>query len=251
MYGIVNAMKMAISSQEIKDLLRECAEIGLDNFIQDELLKNVPIFNALAAFYKFGNTLREKKIKDNILRFLLQLEDIELEERQAFLEKLNNEDKNDRIFEQLILLLEKLNESVKAEMVGNLFRIYVVGKLSLHTFLRCCAIVERAYISDLIIAYQRFFHIIGKQSIDQTFYNSLVDNSIQLSDLNYNLMNLGIISKDLRLLTHEFKIKHDLGEGELYGASSLNYVGKAIVTYIIYDYNSERFKSYLYQTIVL
>ncbi|RQO73967.1 hypothetical protein DBR43_00740 [Pedobacter sp. KBW06] len=251
MNSVINAMKMAIGSQEIIDLVKEYAEMGLDEFMEDDILKNIPLLNTIGAFYKFGNTLRERKIKLNVLRFLQQLEHIDLEERQAFLEKLNNEDQSGRIFEQLMLLLEKLDETVKAEMLGNLFRIYIVGKLSRHTFFRCCAIVERAYIADLILAYQRFYYIIGKQSIDQTIYNSLVDSSIQLSDLNYNLMNLGIISKDLKLLTLEFKMKHDLGEGELYGKSSLNYVGRAIVTYIIYDYNSERFRSYLNQAIVL
>lgn len=148
---IVKSFKQTIASDETIGLVKDYAEIALDSILKDGMLKEIPIFGTLVSIYKIGSSLRDRHNFKKIAIFLNGLKDIPEVERQAFLSKLHEEDKyRESIFEKILLLLERLDESRKAEFVGNLFKLYIMEVIDKNKFLRLSGIVERAAIYDLL-----------------------------------------------------------------------------------------------------
>lgn len=109
--------------------------------ITEGLVKELPILKTVSAFYKFGKTVREQHTILKLIKFLSRLDEVSEQEKAQFLLTLGDEDKAGKLFEQLIIQIDRLEDAVKAEMIGNIFRIYMLGKLTRHTFLRSCAVL--------------------------------------------------------------------------------------------------------------
>ena len=76
--------------------------------------------------------------------------DIPEEEKKKFLKKLDANPKFRRkVGETLVLLLDRLDDMEKPELVGKLFKAYMLGRIEFPAFQRLAAAVERAYLPDL------------------------------------------------------------------------------------------------------
>ena len=154
--NIVKSFRQTIASDETMELVKDYSELTLDSVLEEGTFKEIPIIGTLVSLYKIGNSLRERHHFKKIAIFLNQLKDIAKAERQAFLLKLDEEDKyRESIFEKVLLTLERLDESHKAEFVGNLFKLYIMEVIDKNKFLRLSGIVERANLYDLLALHYR------------------------------------------------------------------------------------------------
>lgn len=150
-YKIVESFRNGIISDEIISVAKDFSEIAFDSFLNDGTLKDIPFFGSLLSIYKIGASLNEKRIIKKIAVFLAQLSDISLNDRKMFLDKLSEDDKyKESVFEKVLFLIEKLDETAKAEIMGNLFKLYIMEVLSKEQFFRFSSIVSRALLYDLL-----------------------------------------------------------------------------------------------------
>jgi len=158
---IIKALKDTIGSGPSMDLVKEYAELSLDSFMSEGTLKEIPIINTLLGFYKLGTTFRDLQNIKKITVFINSLQDVPQDDRNKFLEKLEDSDKfRESMFEKIVLTLERLDETAKAEIIGNLFKLYVMEAIDREKFLRLSGIVERAMLYDLLALHyseSRFF----------------------------------------------------------------------------------------------
>lgn len=153
---LTKAFKASINDEAI-NLTKEILDKGLDAAIPDEALKHVPILGAALSIYKVGSTMREWHNLKKIAVFLTRLETLSDQEKTSFLKKIDESDKyRESVFEKVLLLLEHLDETMKAEMIGNLFRNFIRGKVSKGDFLRLSGIVERTFLDDLLTLYYHY-----------------------------------------------------------------------------------------------
>src|SRR5690606_27114115 len=122
MSDIVNDFKSSIFSSEATNLAKDYAEIALDSVLEDGLFKDIPILGSILTLLKIGQSIKEKHLIEKIATFLSCLEDITQEEKDAFLRRLADEDKNEELFKKLLLIIDRIDETLKAEIIGNLFR---------------------------------------------------------------------------------------------------------------------------------
>jgi uncharacterized protein YqgQ len=155
---------------------------------------------------------------------------------------LEDEDKNGELFEKILIVIDRLDEIIKAEMIGNLFRMYVTGVFSKMMFLRCCAIIEQAFVPNLVRLHVLNYFRIG--STDKNFdrFDVYKDNAnSKISE--QNLVNLGV--KTIKYNIKKSSSRSDSNEYELQPKAELNDVGKVLAAFIFYDLNDEQFKRHM------
>ena len=86
-----------------------------------------------------------------IARFLVQLREIPSERREEFARRLEEDPRfRERLAENLLLVLDRLDDSSKPELIGKIFRAYILGRTDYETCTRLCSAVDRAFYADLL-----------------------------------------------------------------------------------------------------
>lgn len=236
---IIQSFKQTIASDETIGLVKDYAELALDAVLNDGIVKEIPIFSTLISLYKIRSSLRDRHNFKKIAIFLNQLKDIPQAERQDFLGKLNEKDKyRESIFEKVLLMLERLDESQKAEFVGNLFRLYIMEVIDKNKFLRLSGIVERANLYDLFALH--YMHSMFDKDWDgeKPYHFHQASHS---SLLSFGLMDQKIVEKYSQR-NRDYGVTGIVDQVLELQVSSL---GKELANYIQYDLNNLDFIEYI------
>lgn len=183
--NIVNSFIDSIESPNINNLREISEEIVLDSILDNELIKEIPVFGLLSKLYNTGLHIREKIFAKKIYNFLYELRNISDEKRKKIYKKIDKNDKyRSRVGDTLIMILDKLNEYEKSSIIGKLFKTYINEEITYSTFIRLTQIVESSFLDDLIDLKKYFKYSNHNKSIYKYF------NDIQRNHLN----NLGVLN---------------------------------------------------------
>lgn len=140
----------SIISNELINLSEDIVEIGIDAFLANGLLKEIPIINSFIELAKVGIGIRDKLFAKKILKFLYELKEIPDGVRREYVNKLNaNSNYSAKVGESLLLIIDKLDDMRKAELIGKLFAYLINGVICYETFLRLSIIIEKCFLPDL------------------------------------------------------------------------------------------------------
>lgn len=239
MSDIIDDFKSSIFSSEATNLAKDYAEIALDSVLEDGLFKDIPILGSILTLFKIGQSIKEKHLIEKIATFLSCLEDITKEEKDAFLRRLADEDKNEELFKKLLLIIDRIDETLKAEIIGNLFRMYIMDVFDKQIFLRCCSIVERAFVPDLIELYLKYNikHDIDAKTVSRF---KEFENRRSTDLTKRNLVNLGLLETNFEVKKGNVR----LGDNEyiLKTSFTINTVGNILKSFMFYDFRKEEFR---------
>lgn len=140
-----------IKNQNARDLFCEHAELVIDSATESEIVDALPVVNILTKGGKFALSYRDHRFILKIERFLHKLSEIPEEEIDAFLEEIEKENLGPKIGDKLLGILERLDESKKAEILGALFKHYIKGGVNKDDFNLLCFAIDRAFIDDLMV----------------------------------------------------------------------------------------------------
>ncbi|MDN3656822.1 hypothetical protein QWZ08_14340 [Ferruginibacter paludis] len=147
---IENQIDNSIISSELTNLTSGITEVGIDGLLENGILKDLPIVSSIISATKIGIAIKERIFLKKVLSFLYQVKDIPINERQKFIEKITGDDKyKTKVGESLLLILDKLNDYTKAELIGKLFAASIKGEIDYNTFLKLSNIIDRCYVPDL------------------------------------------------------------------------------------------------------
>ncbi len=221
----------AVAGDNLKDLALDYSEIVLDSFLKNECVKDIPFFGTLYRTYRATLSIRENIFAKKVYSFLFQLKDIPQQERKAFTEKVTkDENLKYKLGETLIVLLDKLDNLNKPEIIGNLFKAVIEENLSYDLFLRLSSMVYRAFLPD-IISYKQFLTEDPQQKFNQ---EELVNVGILKISLVEKSRNSSVLSKKNEHEKYQ-KIECRLTQ---YGALILKYGFNCNTTYVkahLYD----------------
>lgn len=141
----------SVTSEKLSEIAVDGAELAIDSILHEGLLKDIPI---VGTIYKIGRAsigVREAIFTKKVLKFLQELKDIPLAEREEFLRKLEENAKySNRVGEKLLVLIERLDDIDKSSVIGRLFKAAVAEKIDYETFLKLSSIVDKAFLPDLL-----------------------------------------------------------------------------------------------------
>ncbi len=145
-----------------------------------EEMKDFPWVGPLIKLGKVGKGFMDLKFVWKIGRLLNKAKDIEQEQKEAFLAKLDNKDRK-RMYECLMHLLYTAEEDRKADVMGLVYRDRIMGNIDNDLFLRLCSAVNKVYIDDV----ERLDDYIKPNPKDDYVSNNLYSAGLlKLSDPN-------------------------------------------------------------------
>src|SRR5690606_36938530 len=107
--GIEVKLIEELANDDIKELITDYMEVGLDFFIDNETLKDIPVFGTFYKVYKASTSIREQIFLKKLYAFLFHLKDISANKRKKFIDKIDGSEKEkQQLGLKLIMLIDKL-----------------------------------------------------------------------------------------------------------------------------------------------
>lgn len=148
--GIELSLINEVVGDNLKDMIIDSAEIALDNFLEDGVLKEIPFFGSLYKGIKAIIGIKENIFAKKIYKFLIEIKDIPQSEREIFINKLEENDEfRQKVGEKLIVLIEQLDDLEKPTIIGKLFKANIEGNLSYYEFLKLSSVIQKSFLPDI------------------------------------------------------------------------------------------------------
>jgi len=171
-----------LRNSEIPEVASELAEVSLDTFIDDEIIKDIPILGVSFKIIHSVKGIREKIFEHKLKLFLNEFSNLKKEEIENFRDRLKKDPQFEkRAGETIILLLERHERFEKSVILGKFFHQLIIGKCSHELFLRLSASLDRITIEDLESFYENFSSIndIPEPTKQGLYRSGLLDFSIK------------------------------------------------------------------------
>ena len=195
-------IEKSLLSDDLKKITQDISESIIDSILNDGLLKDIPLISTSIGFYKAGQSFKLRNYIKNLYTFLFQLKDIEAQDKEKFIKRIDdNKNAKNELFERILFIIEKLDNSYKSEIIGKLFKNYIYSKISLNDFLRLSVIIERAFYKDL----KYFLYDNSPRSIEDKENKSILFSEMNRSDAFESLSNLGLLTAQISENVYEQK----------------------------------------------
>lgn len=144
-----NSLDKSIISSEITKVTSDIIEIGIDDFLEDGLLKELPIVKSIIGIKNIGVGIKDKIFLKKVMKFLFEIKSIPEDKRKKFIDKINNSSKySSKVGEKLIVIIDRLDDYDKSKLVGILFQYAIQERIDYNTFLRLSSIIDNIFLSD-------------------------------------------------------------------------------------------------------
>lgn len=145
----VSVLRSACNA-EAKDLAVEWGEFGLDALLGEDVLKHAPMLGTIVKICGISKTIRDRLFARKVWEFLRASPKFTEKEREDFVrEELDDPQRARRLSEAIVLILERLDDLQKTEMLAKIFAAFVRRKIDYGSFRRLTTGLERAFVDDL------------------------------------------------------------------------------------------------------
>ena len=150
MKELEESIEKTLETSDLANINSDLLELTIDSLMEDGIAKDLPIVGSLIGISKFGLKVREQIFLKKILKFLINLNGTTVAERSNFISKIEKEEKyNKKVGLAIILILDKLEDLEKPEIIGKLLAANIKGIINYETFLRISYLVQNLFIPDL------------------------------------------------------------------------------------------------------
>ena len=140
-------------NEQIQDVLVELGEAGLDSFLDDEIIKQVPVLSTLTGVYRIGKGVWELNLYRQMVFFLKGIQDNTVEEDKRlsvirrFKEKPSKE--RNKELEYIILIVSRFVENNRSRLLSKLYIAYLYGRIEWNQFVSYSEIIDRLLPGDV------------------------------------------------------------------------------------------------------
>lgn len=147
--GLGKELISVVTQSELMSSVSDYAELALDAMLEDGVLQDIPVFGTIINLGKATFTISDRLVIKKIGKFLLPLNDIPADKRKKFAEDLEDDQKRKEVGEKVILILDKQDDFVKAELVGEVFRLLILEEINKDDFNMLCHGITVSSLFDL------------------------------------------------------------------------------------------------------
>ena len=160
-----SALVPADPPPELIDVGAGLGEVGLDVILDDGALRDVPVLGSAVGLARATRTIRDRLFLRKVARFFRVMNEADEWERARFAESLGEDPKERaRAGENLLLLLERLDDTRKPGMIGRIYLAFLRGRVDLRTLRLLTDAIDRlqlTYVDDF-----RSFYTLGETPSD-------------------------------------------------------------------------------------
>ena len=74
------------------DVFADYVEIGIDSLLDDSIIKEIPVIKTVNSVFKIGKSINTAFFYKKLITFLVNMNDIGIEERERFIERYVKDD---------------------------------------------------------------------------------------------------------------------------------------------------------------
>ncbi|MFW9874720.1 MAG: hypothetical protein ACFFG0_16555 [Candidatus Thorarchaeota archaeon] len=133
------------------DLNIDFAEIALDSFLVDNIIKEIPVIKSIRSIFKIGCSVKDIFFMKKLLIFFSQYHSGHLADENLleFKKKIDEDSKyKQKVIDNLVIIIERLNSEKKAEILAKLFTAYLEGAYDWDSFLDLSSCIEQLLLVD-------------------------------------------------------------------------------------------------------
>lgn len=138
----------------VEDGIKDYLELGIDSFIEDGILKDLPIVSTIVSGLKIAKNICDRNLLKRTLEFIEELNNgtvsrDKLSEYRLTIEK--NSKKCEKELGRILIYLNNFVDKEKSIILSKLFKAYVAEKITWNEFCEYSEIINRMFIEDLRI----------------------------------------------------------------------------------------------------
>ncbi len=112
-------------------------------------LDGVPILGAATGIWRAHKEVGQQLFMRKVVRFLRETNQTADQDRIDFVDRLKADGKTEEFGEAILLILDRLDDTVKPGILGRLVAAHIRGDLDYDKMMRLTSIVSRCYAEDL------------------------------------------------------------------------------------------------------
>ena len=167
------------------DIIGDYIEIGIDSFIEEGILEEIPFVKSIVGVLKIGKNVHDRNLLRQTLIFIKEFNsgNISKDKLVAYKSTIeNNPKKCEAELGRILLLLNNFIDIKKSIMLSRIFKAYINEKINWNTFCDYAEVINRIFMEDVELLFK--------------IYN---DEKIELNGINIKykigrLNSLGIIN---------------------------------------------------------
>ena len=197
--SLVKNFERSIFDSSSMDIGIDYAELGIDTFITNDVVKEIPILKSIAAVAKIGYNLHERNLYNQTLVFLNEFNNnLNSDKVKSHREKLNNNPK--KLHDELGRVLIILNRNIdleKSKILAKLYSEYINEQYNWDVFCELSDITDKLFITDI-------------KCLKQVFNNNGVRENDEITYNHDRLISIGLLSNDQRsggMIWHQIEVE--------------------------------------------
>jgi len=140
-----------VANSELGGVTSDLAEVALDVFLKDGVLKEIPIIGSIIGLYKGAMAVRDHIFLKKMVYFLSAIKEVPAEIREDMFLRLEKEGHNrNSVGETMLLILDKVDSYNKARLLGLLLKSLSISVIDYSDFERFSSVVANVFIQDLL-----------------------------------------------------------------------------------------------------
>jgi hypothetical protein len=144
------AIVKGVCNPEAEDLAVELGEFEIDSFLDEGVLKEIPVIKTIIACRKTWTAIQDQLFLRKVANFLLACPKFTEAEKENFLNKHLNDPKSAKnLGNTVVLILNKFDDFEKPAMLAKMFAAQVRGRINYADFRRLGAAIDSAFVDDL------------------------------------------------------------------------------------------------------
>ncbi len=145
------ALSDTLVASNLESLTVPLAESIADTFLEEGVVKELPIVGTIVGLAKVGVSIRDRLFIKKLLYFLAALPSVPVDERVKIISRIDeSRDFRTRVGEKLLYILDRSEDHENARIIGHLFGAFLRGDLSYGEFLHACAAIQVVTSEDLL-----------------------------------------------------------------------------------------------------
>ncbi|MGD8455834.1 MAG: hypothetical protein PVF83_05555 [Anaerolineales bacterium] len=149
-YEVENALIDTLN-KDLSELFTDFGEIAIDAiFNEDSPFQEIPVVKSIIGMFKFGLAVNNHLFMKKILKFLSPVNEIPKSERDDFVSDLYaNPQLRKQIGENLILMLDRLDNMQKPELLGKAFQALIEDRIDHNNFINLSYTIDKLNLAHL------------------------------------------------------------------------------------------------------
>jgi hypothetical protein len=145
-----NSLIETIKNSELKKNVGDLLEVGVDSFLKEGILKEIPGISLLNGFWKTVIAIRDYRFLNKLLLFLDESAKLPLEKRLELIENLEDNEFQKEAGEKLIAIIDNLETSSKSILLGKLMCLFGMKIIDKEEFWRISFVIEKLPMNDVL-----------------------------------------------------------------------------------------------------